>query len=831
MSRFSRIKNNKGSTLVIVLVVVAFVAILGTAALTSAMLNLKMKMVDREAKKSFYTAEEAVDQLYAGLGKLSMENLNIVYQEQVSRLTQQTPIGESTVNTQLDNNTGNAQLRKNFATRMVNALFETFGGAWNGQSQTVIEPDGDGNVGGRTVLQVLNSFIEDTANIRVKSVGGKKITVTPSDAYPDLYNYFIEVYDCTVEYKAAADSEGYFANVTVDLRLGLPDVKINFTEDANNRLTTFEDFSIIGCSGIQIQKPNIRIEDTKVYAGDDVDSDETGGLRIGNGASLAVNGDSAVVSAGVIQIGAQGAGGAGLSVSNRSRLWCKNLSLAQGSSNGRLTLDGTAFVKDDLTVDGSGNEAVINGNYIGWSYEGERAGAAGHVNSSAMIVNGKGCKLDMRQVTSLILGGRSYVDVGGTDSYMTGESLSLRANQEIYLVPGSFLKRISDPGKAYANPVLAQSTADVSVSIPSDFFALPYLVAAEPYRRIQVGNLVYYYLNIDEQYADAYIASIMNYDASKDGLDVYRAELKNLLVADLTELQQQALITNTGGSTLYANGALIHAQITDGTVQTAGLSATGTTGFTDSAEIVSGSAGNVFGRDSFSITAMDLRYRFMMITQLLYEPSFYSDRSDVTGDVGVTGKTRSIYTEFPGTIVIRDTQVDVTGMTDNVFSNFINTGYLRSATAVQPYTPVGQNASSAFKVYITNRSLPENNVIYIDDKTGAGHINMNNGLIITDGDVVVKQDFNGLILAAGTVTVDGSVTLRNTYSDLEDMLSRLLTETDRKAVKQFFKAWNQSDVHVDGNVPDYDISGITYKKIVAFNNWRKSDVANPADSE
>lgn len=826
-------KNNRGSTLVIVIVVVAFIAILGTAALTSAMLNLKMKVVDREAKRSFYTAEEAVDQLYAGIGKLSMENLNEVYLEQLAKMTQQTAVGSAVVNTQLDNEQGNAQLRKNYAARMVSALFETYGSLWDGSTQTIIEPSGDGSAGKRTVLEVLNSFIEDSENIRVKSVGLKSVSVTPSTVYSGLFNYVIEVQDCVIEYKSASDASDYFANVTIDCRVGLPDVKIDFTEDANSKLTTFSDYAIIGCNGIEITKPNVTVDDTKIYAGDTSTGDETGGLRIGSGASLNVNGASTVVSSGVVQVGAAGAGGAGITISRLSRLWCANLELAEGTKNSQINIEGSAFVKDDLTVDGTDNTAVINGNYIGWSYEGETTASAGHASSSAMIVNGTNCKLDMSRVTSLILGGRSYVDVGGTDYYMTGESISLRANQEIYLLPERFIRRASDPDKTWFNPVMTQNAGDVSIQIPSDFFGAGYLNMEAPVKRIKVGNLTYFYFNIQETYADDYVSDILNYDEQKDGTDVYRAALKNLLVADITELQQQSLITNTGGSTIYSNGALVNASIADesGTVTVSGTSASGTAGFTDSAEVVAGDSSSVFGKDSFAVTAMDLKYRFMMITQLLYEPSFYKDQSLADGDVSMTGKARNIYSAFPGTIVVKNQQVDVTGATDNVFTNFVNVGYLKQATGLSAYMPQGQTDSSEFKVYITNRGLPGNDVIYVDSISGNGHINMHSGLIITDGDVVVKQDFNGLILAAGTVTVDGTVQVRNTYADIQDMLSQLPLKEDQEAVKKFFKAWNGMENNTEGEPLDYSIAGITYKKIVAFNNWRKSEDSGTARTE
>ena len=72
-------KNNSGATLVVVLIVVAFIAVLGSVAIAGAMVNLKMKVVDKKAKKTFYSCEEAVDEIYSELGMVSMDALEAAY--------------------------------------------------------------------------------------------------------------------------------------------------------------------------------------------------------------------------------------------------------------------------------------------------------------------------------------------------------------------------------------------------------------------------------------------------------------------------------------------------------------------------------------------------------------------------------------------------------------------------------------------------------------------------------------------------------------------------------------------------------------------------------
>lgn len=72
---FRRKKNNAGSTIIIVLLMTSFVLILATLITTTTMINLRMKLAASQATKSFYTSEEAVDEIQAALGKISVNCL------------------------------------------------------------------------------------------------------------------------------------------------------------------------------------------------------------------------------------------------------------------------------------------------------------------------------------------------------------------------------------------------------------------------------------------------------------------------------------------------------------------------------------------------------------------------------------------------------------------------------------------------------------------------------------------------------------------------------------------------------------------------------------
>lgn len=69
------ILNNKGSTLLIVIIMTAVLTILGTALLSMSALNLKMKYDNERVKKSTYYSESGIDQVYAFVGTRVEESL------------------------------------------------------------------------------------------------------------------------------------------------------------------------------------------------------------------------------------------------------------------------------------------------------------------------------------------------------------------------------------------------------------------------------------------------------------------------------------------------------------------------------------------------------------------------------------------------------------------------------------------------------------------------------------------------------------------------------------------------------------------------------------
>ena len=71
--------NNSGSTLILVIVALAFVGILGTLILTLTMQNVQMKYIDGYSKNNFYSAEKSLDEIKVGLEEVVAKQMELAY--------------------------------------------------------------------------------------------------------------------------------------------------------------------------------------------------------------------------------------------------------------------------------------------------------------------------------------------------------------------------------------------------------------------------------------------------------------------------------------------------------------------------------------------------------------------------------------------------------------------------------------------------------------------------------------------------------------------------------------------------------------------------------
>lgn len=260
-----RKRNNSGSTIVIVLIMTSFVLILSTLITTTTMVNLKMKMIASQSKKTFYTSEEAVDEIYAALGKASMECFNASYEEQLTTLSSYSKVVSDQHNNfatlvEIDNEKANVALRENYMQKLIGKLLPDFkttdfspvynnNYSFDGHKEKFIEilnsylenystgVDKDGNATGDPIL-----VVQDVNTIRMRNTSDKNNGT-------GLNVYAITFTDCVVKYLT---QNGDYSYITFNGAVGLPDIYVNFMDEDLVGTTFFGNYALVGNTGINI---------------------------------------------------------------------------------------------------------------------------------------------------------------------------------------------------------------------------------------------------------------------------------------------------------------------------------------------------------------------------------------------------------------------------------------------------------------------------------------------------------------------------------------------------------------------------------------------------
>ena len=319
-------KNNSGSTIVIVLLMTSFVLILSTLITTTTMINLRMKMASSQSTKSFYTAEQAVDEVRAALGVISVECFNTAYEEELTKLYSTNSTG-----TIINNKEANQQMRQKYTKDLLNKM-QLFEGVPSSDAKIAFylgQPAGSFTIANwnaddtkadekkiyTSFVDTLNNYIEDNTKLSVEKV--TKITFDVSGVSP-LYSYAIGFYDCVVKY---LDNSGNYSYITFNGAVGMPDIEIDFKNDDKVGTLCFADYSLVGNGGIILPKNASATISGSAYAGTGASAKGTA-LTINEGASLTMGGGYFVCGGNI-----EADNNSGLSVNNTS-LWAKNINIS-----------------------------------------------------------------------------------------------------------------------------------------------------------------------------------------------------------------------------------------------------------------------------------------------------------------------------------------------------------------------------------------------------------------------------------------------------------------------------------------------------------------------
>ena len=651
----------------------------------------------------------------------------------------------------------------------------------------------------------------------VTSIGHIKAYKNPGSGG---YKWIVIIEDVAFSYKEEKGGEIQFSNITTDIEIEYPNMNVDFT--ATNRITDFTQYSMIADDNIMVYGQHV-IVGGSTYAGNKIDIGSSGI----QGSNVAFIADNSNTSSNINVICGGNTGGGTISVGGNSsyqssvqfsasNIWCTNITTRKSTdatdAGAVIAIDESckSYIKDDFTLEAENSTAIVNGEYYGYMYDGAVA-AAGHGASSALIVNGKNSRMSIG-ASKLMIGGYAYVDLLSGASqvqYMTGEALSLKGSQEVYLIPSEFLgvgyngtimNPTSEAALTRLNNAIAQDSSIKVCEVPSTYFAKARGYLNEtPYLEKHVNGMVYFYWNFNsKENAANYIRDVV-------------AGADSALLSKLKEYNEQ----------MFNNSSVINVSTSAENIDATGIFME-TEGGLPGYKVPTGAS----SPDVFRLSSKDLENRYDIITHLL---------TTLPWEAG-NGNARYYVTSAVTSLEqIKGISITNTDLTSNViFDTIIDRDYLESVEYNREAKPVKYGTSDKYfaKVAVNNRDY----TYVVPDGVTVGNKKISGGIIVATGDVELNHDFYGLIIAGGNIKITGGAVLTTNANLMEEFIMGKEEYYDNTVTpegyefRHYFKAYKSSATQDDSR-EEVKIENVDYKDFVNFNNWRKyEDVLFPKEN-
>lgn len=546
MKQTSIRKKNQGFSLLTVIVAVAFIAILGMLILYIAMANFQMKITDLKGKDSFYTAEQALEEVRTGLQEDVGEAMSVAYIKVLE--TYSKDADASSTDATLDE-LRQAGFKELFVKELISRLK-------NGEntSQYNIE-----KLNSYLDLENGNNFDKNTETVIIANTAGKEPAMVKDVQNGVVLKNLKAIY---------VDALGRASIIETDIRLGIP--KVQFPTPST--LPDLMNMIVVANKGIVCEGTDANLETTiqgSVYAGllqnstgaqTITDGSDKISVNIEPGAKLSVNSGDKFVCQGNINLGLNSKFSSGGTVS----VWAQGVNLTSST----VELLGKTYLADDLTVNTGKNSSVtIAGEYYGFGSADSAKQSKNYHNtddkettvpiydyavrsdsslSSAITINGKNTTMDLSQVQKMMIAGKNYIastkvtsNRGNHTDIMMGESLTVKGTQLAYLVPpeligdgnqtnpmtydkyleltnqgaGTMQVNTATPVAEWGNQTLAQLGVDETKPVQEVFYND---------NSTGANGFVYFYLNFtNSENAAAFMKTYYSFESTKTNLDQY----------------------------------------------------------------------------------------------------------------------------------------------------------------------------------------------------------------------------------------------------------------------------------------------------------------------
>lgn len=768
LKRWSLKEQNRGASLIAILVALIFVGIMGMLIAQITITNIQLKEAERASKTNFYSAEEIMDDLTSGLNNKAAYALDKAYNEALSSYRNAMMEGVA--------------LQKEFTKIYLDSLEALFEDASADKHVAANATYTIGRYKRDMLAQCFSCFdanfgsgmsAEEITAFRSKMTGYLD-TEPASPAYHlDYTNGTFTLKDVGIRF---ADASGYETHITTDIVFHTPE--INFT--GSNVIKDFMRYSLIADTQIAINAPNITV-DGNAYAGHKGIVAYPNGKAVFRGNTVVTRGDVEAQSGSDLTIG-QG----------NTKLWAENIKTTAPAGIGspsKLTLNGNFYISDDLSMDGDTldnpataetEESVVKvtGNYYGYNFQKDYLDVLKNDSAaynSAMMINGKNSRLDLTDVNYLLLSGRTYISRGSFEGssnqdIMLGESLGIRSNQLAYYVPKAF---VHDTGADIG--FTSTGITEFAKHIHMDGYTTEiqnWLHATKP--------LVAYHYQ-DEHMETCYYLNFKDEQSANDFFAAYTLENRNAIEGYAEEyVGNSGLVLNDSVILTLKGNILYRAENVDGGAQDASI-------YDKHVTIEGGD----WGKDGIYFSyANRLAMTYKGLQMYLEE-----NRDDITAaDVRFANNDKTLQP-------LMRNLLDVDMLKNNLAS--------KAEFKDERIAAALADGKSRVIVLIDNAST---NTCY------AVPTAYTEGIILATGDVRVDNTFNGMIIAGGTISFAANASVSSDEILISQMFSQDMAglfDSGNPFFAFYFKDYDTFSESVIGM--------IEIERFTTYEDWTKTE--------
>lgn len=932
LKRKLRHNDDHGSSFVLVIVATTFMCILASAILMGAMMTYKLKFYKLNSLNNFYEVETALDEMYAGVGAATNEHLYSAYTTTAELVVVYDTKAQAF--TTLDNKSANELFKKLFMTGFVadtnykslKNVTDTLQSFISNEYDAVDNPDGVRldtsnmkliytDVNNKTTTQYYknNGGIKTEKqsgyeNDKVQSVTFKNVCVKRS---VNLQGSTAGTYEQSIttdivltepEYNVSFDTSSVSNNTLYEYAI-LADMGVEVGEDNDNRTTDAQVKGNIYAASDYYNKDYNDVAETKVTNkyeskpttmwGTKESSAYSGIFVNGKNSTLTLNSDVVVCSGSLAAYN-----GAEINLSGRtqtlSELWADNIVIG-GKDGGSLKASADAYIFDDTELNAEkASLKFTQGSYFGYSYNAQDTRSLNylrqkgylatgyklrsHFSDSAIIVNGKNSTLDLQDLNSLYIAGKSYIEFSKIAAssvpeddenitvdenadyafttlkdYSTGQSLDVKTNQLMFLTQWSVVNNTEkvDPDTGITTVTLQfpkTFEADANILDLYDDFLKD--LATEGEKGVtaikqNVSGHDYYYLYIEdgkdssnvsnaEKFAEKYYKLLQDYG------DEISSKLYN--VQKYEQFQVKLVLPAEGK--INASGAVTDQNNDDSLF----LRASTTTTMDVATALDNVSTGKVFtnilgnkGTDNNKKAFNDLKADALKLAG-----------SGTASDEEQTSTFLSyMYINMKDHLSVLNNVDDKTKRTQNAWeiANYTSSsvGYLSSydkdrdtysydysITPLNHYVDLAYVFSKNLSIEKTIGNATDNEAKTIVINSGDVKLQPNNGdgsfqgIIIAGGNVRFDENvksFRGMIITGSKLIIDHNMSISADAAFVANLLEQCSESTDEKLntlTTKVLKNYTSSKSEGNTEVTGASISDISYEDILVFQNWKKN---------